>query len=123
MKDNRNTFPKLETGMVVTVKLEDGFGSGSYLVVGDKLLSDNSWNRLSDYLADGTALLSNHFDIIAVYSGCEVRSLNLEKYLEKLTPIWELKDQCPTQAKIAELEETIKKASQQIQQLKEEMNV
>lgn len=123
MKDNRNTFPKLETGMVVRVRGELEIGLGPYLVVGNKLMSNTGWNQLSDYSANGTMSLDSEFDIVAVYSEEEVYSLKIGKYTEKLTPIWQLKEQCPTQAKIAELEETIKKASQQIQQLKEEMNV
>lgn len=123
MKDNRSTFPKLETGMVVAVKLEEGFSSGPYLVVGDKLLNDSGWNKLSDYLTDGTMPTAPEFDIVAVYSEEDMLSLNLAKNMARVAPIWKLKEQCPTQAKIAELEETIKKASQQIQQLKEELNV
>lgn len=122
MKDNRNIFPKLETGMVVRVRGEYGCSLGPYLVVGSKMLSKTGWNELGLWKEDGTFPLESTFDIV-VYSDKGVGSLNLEKHLEKLTPIWQLKEQCPTQAKIAELEDTIKKASQQIQQLKEEMSV
>lgn len=122
--NNRNTFPKLETGMVVCVKGRVSTTFGPYLVVGDKLMSADGWCELESFTCRGENTISSPtFDITAVYGGEGVYSLNLEEYLEELNPIWEFKEQCPTQAKIAELEETIKKASQQIQQLKEEMNV
>lgn len=123
MKDNRNTFPKLETGMVVRVRGESSHRLGPYLVVGNKFMSTTGYCEVDTHENDGTYADDFLFDIVTVYDGKGVYSLNLEKYLEKFTPIWEFKEQCPTQAKIAELEETIKKSSQQIQQLKEEINV
>lgn len=123
MKDNRNTFPKLETGMVVRVIGESDLGLGPYLVVGNKFLSQRGWCSVGTHEADGTYVEESLFDIVAVFDSKGINSLDIGRHLEKLTPIWELKEQCPTQAKIVELEETIKKASQQIQQLKEEMNV
>lgn len=122
MKDNRNTFPKLETGMVVCVRGGGTRNLGPYLVVGDKLMSSTGYCEVDMHDGDGTYPDDPLFDVTAVYSGDGVYSLTLKNHLEKLTPIWKLKEQCPTQAKISELEETIKKASQQIQQLKEEMN-
>lgn len=121
--NNRNTFPKLETGMVVRVKGEFDIAAGPYLVVGNKLMSNKGWDPLSDYLPDGTMPIDSDFDVICVYSANGVFSLDFHEYLEDIEVIWKLEEQCPTQAKIAELEEIIKKASQQIQQLKEEINV
>lgn len=123
--NNRNTFPKLETGMVVRVMGGSSQPLGPYLVVGDRVLAAAGWEPLRNWKKDGAYEDESWpmLDIVAVYGGEEVYSLKLERCTEELTPIWELKEQCPTQAKIAELEETIKKASQQIQQLKEEMNV
>lgn len=123
MKDNRNTFPKLETGMVVCVKGQIEFGLGPYLVVGERALAKSGWIRLDSLEQNGTYTQDPDFDVICVYSLNVVFSLDFDEYLPDSELIWKLKEQCPTQAKIAELEETIKKASQQIQQLKGEINV
>lgn len=123
MKDNRNTFPKLETGMVVCVRGQIEHELGPYLVVGERLLAKSGWIRLDSLEQNGTYAEDHDFDVMCVYNASGVFSLDFNEYLSDIKVIWQLEQQCPKQTKIAELEETIKKASQQIQQLKEELNV
>ena len=110
-----NAFPVLKEGMIVATRER-----GSYLVCGDKLLQPNGYNRVSEYLADGKSDYLPVYDIVKVWSGVSLWSLDFDYYTKNRSDeiIWQ--EQKNAKA-IAEIEEQVADLQEQINTLQEKL--
>ena len=110
-----NVFPVLKDGMVIETRCR-----GFYLVCGDKLLQPNGYNRVSEYLADGKSNDFPEYDIVKVWSGVSLWSLNFDYYTKNRSDeiIWQ--EQKNAKA-IAEIEDQVADLQEQLNTLQEKL--
>ena len=110
-----NAFPVLKDGMIVTTRER-----GSYLVCGDKLLQPNGYNRVGEYLADGKSNYLPEYDIVKVWSGVSLWSLDFDYYTKNRSDeiIWQENKNAKA---VAEIEEQMSDLQQQMSVLEEKL--
>lgn len=110
-----NAFPVLKDGMVIETRCR-----GFYLVCADKVMRHDGYNRVSEYLPDGKSNDFPEYDIVKVWSGVSLWSLNFDYYTKNRSNeiIWQ--EQKNAKA-IAEIEQQMADLQEQLSTLQEKL--
>jgi hypothetical protein len=110
------TKSDLKTGMVVRYR------DGEYRLFIDKVLMGiGGFNILSLYNDNLLGSNASNVDIVAVYSMCNARPIDIYLKGEELTLIWERTEQTPAQKEMEELQAQIKKLQEQAKVLQSKL--